>query len=380
MKKLALALITITSINSIHATSLVRRALTHAISNRLTRTMAKPVSWPINKIAQTQFYKKHPWLVKLIGAYFVSVAAVATYVVLDKKYKNYVEKQRADLLTKLKNASPAELTKLIKTKKIALSILEQALFDFVTLGEDAHVEVLIDAQVNLNISRHEKSILHAAVEAERVTSLERDEPQLARNYARVFLPRFTNIVRHLIGANAPLNAQNHDNETPLMVATKNGRLEMVSELIKAKADLNLKDKAHRTALHWAVRNNHPKIVTELIEAQASLNEQDIDGNTPLMLAVQHGNLVLVHMLIVDGANLNIKNNIGNNALLQAVDPSLTRLFRWDEAEVTARIVGELISAKIRINTRNNQGYTALMHAVDAKNIEAVKILSQLVPR
>ena len=64
MNKLTLALITIISFNSIQTASLVRRALTHAVSNRVIKTMVKPVSWPINKIVQTNFYKKHPWLVK----------------------------------------------------------------------------------------------------------------------------------------------------------------------------------------------------------------------------------------------------------------------------------------------------------------------------
>lgn len=63
------------------ARSLVRRALTAPLK------LAKPLARPVNWVTQTQFYKKHPWLVK-------AGAVIATGLVVKKYYHTYKTRKR----------------------------------------------------------------------------------------------------------------------------------------------------------------------------------------------------------------------------------------------------------------------------------------------
>ena len=300
MNKFILALIAITSISSIHATSLVRRAATHLASNRFTKAMAKPVSWSISKITQTNFYKKHPWLVKGAGACLAIVAAKKALAV----YKDYCMRQQAQQ--------------------------PQALLEAAKLGQLEKVKALIKAGAPLNRQDNRgHTALHWAAKngnLETVQTLIATKANLDLQNNVGETPLYTAINKYhlktaqaLIVAGAHLNIQNNHGNTALHRATYRGHFEIIKALIAAKADLNIQSHHGNTALHWAVGGvGDFETVQALIKAGAGINIQDNDGYTALHRAAgSTGNFEIVQALIKAGANLNTRDLDHHTALYWA---------------------------------------------------------------
>ena len=100
----------------------------------------------------------------------------------------------------------------------------------------------------------------------------------------------------LIKAGADVNAHTFHNETPLMLASRDGHVNVVTFLIKHGADVDLQDKDGDTALHYAASSSLPEIVEMLLNLGAShmCNHQ---GLTPLHQACISANIALVEYLI-----------------------------------------------------------------------------------
>ena len=74
--------------------------------------------------------------------------------------------------------------------------------------------------------------------------------------------------------------------TPLMIAAKNGNLDIVETLLSYKSvkeTIDSKGFRGRTALHYAMKNGHMKVAEQLIENGANLFLKDANGYTPLGL-------------------------------------------------------------------------------------------------
>ena len=99
----------------------------------------------------------------------------------------------------------------------------------------------------------------------------------------------------LIKNGADVNAHAFHNETPLMLASCRGPVDVVTFLIEHGADVKLQDKDGDTALHYAARFS-PNIVKKLLNLGAShmCNHQ---GLTPLHEACICGNIPVVEYLI-----------------------------------------------------------------------------------
>ena len=106
------------------------------------------------------------------------------------------------------------------------------------------------------------------------------------------------ILSCLIKNGADVNAHTFRNETPLMFASDDGNVNVVTFLIKHGADVGLQDKDGNTALHYAARysDNPPEIVETLLNLGAShmCNHQ---GLTPLHQACIARNIEVVDYLI-----------------------------------------------------------------------------------
>jgi ankyrin repeat protein len=77
------------------------------------------------------------------------------------------------------------------------------------------------------------------------------------------------LVDLLIGAGTTVNQQDRDGITPVMMAAKAGRSDIVTVLINHGADLRSYDKHLRGPLHWAaIGGDRPELVSYLIEAGA----------------------------------------------------------------------------------------------------------------
>ena len=86
-----------------------------------------------------------------------------------------------------------------------------------------------------------------------------------------------------------------------MLASLNGKLEIVKELIRLGANVNVKDGHKFSALMYVCKIGNYEIVQELLNNGAEIDF--IDGLTPLMIASQCGHLQIVQELLNRGANI-----------------------------------------------------------------------------
>lgn len=78
------------------------------------------------------------------------------------------------------------------------------------------------------------------------------------------------IVSDLIEAGAPLNDQDKEGQTPLMVAARNNNLDTVKALVNAGADLNVRDNHGFTALTRAAFTSDREVLHLLLSTNADL--------------------------------------------------------------------------------------------------------------
>ena len=78
------------------------------------------------------------------------------------------------------------------------------------------------------------------------------------------------VIPLLLEADAQIDAQNKNGDTPLILASYNGKEAAVRELLKGNPNLDLKDELGKTALDWArERNQHQSIVNLLVDHKRS---------------------------------------------------------------------------------------------------------------
>ena len=108
-----------------------------------------------------------------------------------------------------------------------------------------------------------------------------------------------------------LNAFNPQGESPLMIASLKGHLDLASRMIKKGADVN---KTGWTPLHYAASTGQVKVVGLLLENHAYIDAESPNGSTPLMMASMYGTGETVKLLLDEGADPSLKNQQGLTAL------------------------------------------------------------------
>lgn len=188
-------------------------------------------------------------------------------------------------------------------------------------------------------------------------------------------------------------------ETSLIRTINNSMLDVAEKLIDAGADPNIQDSSGNTALIYSMNIREFGLVRKLLNSGANPNLfgeksplyisveiyeteifemllekgakiNDLSGkNTALLLAVERNDLNKVKKLVKLGADPNINGKNGKNCLLTAI----TREYR-DNTD----IVSELIDAGADLNVRNNEhGHTPLMIAIFRNNQKIIdKILEK----
>ena len=126
------------------------------------------------------------------------------------------------------------------------------------------------------------------------------------------------VAKLLIKKGAKIDDQgNLTNQTPLLCAADDDRLDVARVLVENKANVNAKDLVNVTPLHYACRNGDLAMASLLIEHGANVLAADSDGATPIWYAAggasrdnppekQHA--AIMELLVRHGAPLSLKNS------------------------------------------------------------------------
>jgi ankyrin repeat protein len=109
-----------------------------------------------------------------------------------------------------------------------------------------------------------------------------------------------------------VDISNKFGETPLMMASIGGNLDLVKTLvIQNKAQVN---HIGWTPLHYASSTGQLEVAQYLISNGAIIDSMSPSNTTPLMMAVLGGNEVLIKLLLDKGADLKLRNDQGLTAI------------------------------------------------------------------
>jgi hypothetical protein len=162
--------------------------------------------------------------------------------------------------------------------------------------------------------------------------------------------------------NAPSTNPEHKKATPLMVASINGRVEVMRVLLAAGARVNLGDAYGMTALMLASRRGQIEAIRVLLAAGAQINQGDARGMTSLMFASAGGQIEAIRVLLAAGAQINQVTAHGQTALMAASNKGQVQA-------VKALLVA---GADPRLTSTN--GSTALGMAQHGKHLAVVSFL------
>lgn len=118
------------------------------------------------------------------------------------------------------------------------------------------------------------------------------------------------VIQSLLGRGTGVNERDDKHETPLIVASRSGNLEVAKLLLKTSADVTSRDKYGWTPLHYASREGHLDIVRILLDDGANVNAKHMGDWTPLHLASWGGHIKIVQLLLERGANVETRNYRG----------------------------------------------------------------------
>ncbi|PWU05522.1 MAG: hypothetical protein C5B51_14245 [Terriglobia bacterium] len=198
------------------------------------------------------------------------------------------------------------------------------------------------------------------------------------------------MVEKLLAAGANPNLVAANGESPLMAASRSGKLEIVQALLEHGADVNAKENVRgQNALMWAVSQKHADVVRMLLEHGADVHARtrsnpqlfftgepsgagrnaadwvmrtiDRGGSTALMFAARQGDIASARLLLAAGARPNDVAPDGTGALVLA-------------SYSGQRDVAALLLSKDANPNIADAGYTALHTAVLRGDLELVRTL------
>lgn len=168
-------------------------------------------------------------------------------------------------------------------------------------------------------------------------------------------------VKQLLEQKSLVKKRDKNGNTPLMIASSFGYLDIVQELLAHKADVNAVNSWGGTALYVACQQGHIEIVKTLLEAGADVNkgkpalvvalkeghneiarillDSNVDVNkasdtTALIVAAGNNEKEIVKLLLDKGADVNAQNHAKETALIASS-------FGWEnQAEIVAMLLSK----------------------------------------
>eukprot|EP00949_MAST-11_sp_MAST-11-sp1_P004641 g4641.t1 len=147
----------------------------------------------------------------------------------------------------------------------------------------------------------------------------------------------------LLAAGAAPNMATAAGYTPLMFASMNGHLDIVTALLDARADIRAKTKKKgRTAMYWACARGKLNVLQLLFKRGAALECKSDLGERALLAAAAAGHASIIAALISRGVSLaseTVKTPMmlaARNGWHHAVDEILRGMARIDELNLQGR--------------------------------------------
>jgi serine/threonine-protein phosphatase 6 regulatory ankyrin repeat subunit B len=131
-----------------------------------------------------------------------------------------------------------------------------------------------------------------------------------------------------------IEARDDENNTPLILASAGGHVNIVKALLEKRADVEASNHSRAVALSYASEKGHAEIVQMLLAAGAQVNVKNADGMTPLSLAATNGHVKVAESLLEEGADLKARANNGDTALSLAASHGhvemVKSLLKWGD--------------------------------------------------
>jgi ankyrin repeat protein len=174
------------------------------------------------------------------------------------------------------------------------------------------------------------------------------------------------LAKLLIAAGADLKAKTRlGDNTPLLLAAKNGNAAMIQPMLDAKADVNYANSNGTTPLMMAATSGNADAVKLLLDRGANVNAKDLtNGQTALMFAAALGRADVIQLLVSRGVELNAASK---------VSPIITMADRYKketDGKGTRSITGE----GGRSDVQAMGGMTALIFAAREGHMDVVRKL------
>uniref|UniRef100_A0A671N8W2 Kinase D-interacting substrate of 220 kDa n=1 Tax=Sinocyclocheilus anshuiensis TaxID=1608454 RepID=A0A671N8W2_9TELE len=157
-----------------------------------------------------------------------------------------------------------------------------------------------------------------------------------------------------------VDGRSDNGQTPLMLASEQGSLEIVQELIRRGANVSLDDVDCWSALISAAKEGHVEVVKELLENSAYIEHRDMGGWTALTWASYKGRVEVSTVLLEVGAN---PNTTGQQ---YSVYPII-----WAAGRGHAEIVKLLLEHGAKVNCSDKYGTTPLIWAARKGHYDCV---------
>jgi len=144
----------------------------------------------------------------------------------------------------------------------------------------------------------------------------------------------------------------------LIVAANGGHVEVMNVLLAAGAEIDIQNDAGVTALFKAAEQGHANVVELLLTQQAAPDLFDNIGRTPLMIASRNGYQSIVEKLIAHDANVNAIEQLDTGSYLDISIGGMTALIyasRGGHADISAILLKNGADRRLSSNT----GETAL---------------------
>jgi ankyrin repeat protein len=163
-------------------------------------------------------------------------------------------------------------------------------------------------------------------------------------------------IERLLAAGVPIDAQDADGRTPVMVATVAHRTAAVRALVDAGADVDLRDNRLDNVFLYAGAEGLLDILRIANEAGADPALTNRFGGIALIPASERGHIEVVRYLLAESdVDVDHVNRLGWTALLEAIILS-------DGGPAHQEIVGLLLEAGADPDLADGDGVTPLAHA------------------